>query len=194
MEMIEKIGFVILGALLSWLFYFIKRRVENKPDLEKLDKHKKLLDIHKQMNDQDISIDGLAELELLLTGKAKAINQKNIALQAESAPLLEAGEIENLNQIELNERASRRVEQAKERMQKAIAGIDSRVGDFESQSLMSSQTEWESYSISQAEAAAASYREATIYPLIYLNELESLINERTARLQAELDELIKLGN
>ncbi|TCS34302.1 uncharacterized protein DUF1311 [Reinekea marinisedimentorum] len=192
--MIEKIGFVILGALLSWLFYFIKRRVENKPDLEKLDKHKKLLDIHKQMNDQDISIDGLAELELLLTGKAKAINQKNIALQAESAPLLEAGEIENLNQIELNERASRRVEQAKERMQKAIAGIDSRVGDFESQSLMSSQTEWESYSISQAEAAAASYREATIYPLIYLNELESLINERTARLQAELDELIKLGN
>lgn len=192
--MIEKIGLVILGVLLSWLFYFIKRRVENKPDLEKLDKHKRLLDIHKQMNDQDMDVDGLAELELLLTGKAKAINQKNIALQTESAPLLEVSEIENLTQIELNERASHRVEQAKERMQKAIAGIDSRVGDLESQSMMSSQREWESYSISQAEAAAASYREGTIYPLIYLNELESLINERTARLEAELDELIKLGN
>lgn len=192
MGMIEKIGFIVLGALLSSLAYFVKRRIENKPDIERLDKHKKILDIHRQMNDQGLDVNDLETLGKALTGKVKAINEKTIELQSASIPLVQ--EQEDLTQVELNERASKRVEIAKKRMQEAIAGIDSRVGDYESQSLMNSQNEWESYSVSQAEAAASSYREGSIYPLIYMSELESLINERTARLEVELDELIRLGN
>jgi uncharacterized protein YecT (DUF1311 family) len=115
-------------------------------------------------------------------------------LQSESVPLIDENQSEDLTQAELNSRALQSLEKAKEKMQEALAGIDSRVGDFESQSLMNSQIEWERYSVSQAEAAAASYRDGSIYRLIYFSELESLTNERTARLQAELDELIKLGN
>lgn len=191
--MLEKFGLVILGVVISAVAYFIKRKIENKPQIEHLDKHKKLLDINKQMNEQGIDLDGLRELESKLTEKSEAIKNKATILQSESLPLLGENEPENLTQLELNERASRYFEKAKEKMQAAIAGIDSRVGDFESQSLMRSQMEWESYSESQAEAAAASSREGSIYPLVYFSELESLTNERTARLQAELDELISLG-
>lgn len=194
MDMVEKIGLVLLGVIISAIGYLIKRQIENKPQIEALDKHKKLLDIHKQMNEQGIDLDGLKVLEEKLIGKAAAIQSKTIILQAESVPLISENESEDLTQMELNERASKNLEKAKVKMQEAIAGIDSRVGDYESQSLMRSQIEWESYSVSQAEAAAASYREGSIYPLIYLSELESLTNERTARLQAELDELIRLGN
>ncbi|MCH1929542.1 lysozyme inhibitor LprI family protein [Shewanella sp. A25] len=192
--MIEKIGLVVLGMIISAAGYLIKRKIENKPQIESLDKHKKLLDIHKQMNEQGIDLEGLKELEAKLTGKAVAIQSKTIVLQAESTPLIHESEAEDLTQRELNDRASKNFEKATKKMQEAIAGIDSRVGDYESQSLMRSQMEWESYSISQAEAAAASYREGSIYPLMYYSELESLTNERTARLQAELDELIRLGN
>ena len=48
--------------------------------------------------------------------------------------------------------------------------------------------------VEQAEAAAVSYRGGTIYPLIYLSEIERLTVDRTARLQADLDELRRLGN
>jgi len=192
--MLEKIGLVILGIVLSWLVYFMKRSIENKPQLEKLAKHKKLLDIHKQMNDQGIDMKGLEELEAKLTGKEEAINKHTIQLQSESSSLLESNNSENLSQGELNKRADNKVILAKQKMQDALAGIDSRVDDYESQSLLSSQKEWERYSISQAEAASISYRGGSIYPLIYLSELESLINERTARLQAELDELIHMEN
>ena len=194
MDMIEKIGLVGLGVIISAVGYLIKRKIENKPQIESLNKHKKLLDIHKQMNEQGIDLKGLKALESKLTGKAAAIQSKTVVLQAESEPLLHEPELQDLTQKELNDRASTNFEKAKEKMQEAIAGIDSRVGDYESQSLMQSQIEWESYSVSQAEAAAASYREGSIYPLIYFSELESLTNERTARLQAELDELIRLGN
>jgi len=91
-------------------------------------------------------------------------------------------------------RASEKLDKAKEKLLEVIGGIDARVGDDESQALMNSQHAWENYSVEQAEAASASYRQGSIYPLIYLSELESLTLERTARLQAELDELIRLGN
>ena len=194
MDIAEKIGLILLGVVLSAIGYLIKRQIENKSQIEALDKQKKLLDIHKQMNDQGVDLGGLRALEQQLVGKAVAIQSKAVILRAESPPLVGDNEPKDLTQIELNERASSKFETAKKKMQEAVAGIDSRVGDYESQSLLRSQREWESYSVSQAEAAAASYREGSIYPLIYFSELESLTNERTARLQAELDELIRLGN
>lgn len=194
MDIAEKIGLVLVGVFISAFGYLIKRKIENKPQLETLDKHKKLLDIHKQMNDQGIDVTGLKQLEAMIIGKSEAIQTNNRVLQAEASPLIEENESEDLTQLELNNRAAKRLEVAKEKMQRAIAGIDSRVCDSVSQSLMNSQTEWESYSISQARAASSRYQGGSIYPLIYVSELESLTNERTARLQAELDELIRLGN
>jgi uncharacterized protein YecT (DUF1311 family) len=192
--MIEKILLVLLGIFLSGIGYLIKRKIENRPQIESLEKHKKLLDIHKQMNEQGIDVDGLKELEAKLTGKAAAIQRNTIALQSASVPLIGESQLEDLTQTELNSRAAQSFERAKVKMQEAFSSLDSMVDDFKSQSLMNSQTEWESYSVSQAEAAAASYQGGSIYPLIYFSELESLTNERTARLQAELDELIRLGN
>ena len=190
----EKIGLIILGALLSGIAYLIKRWLEGKPENEALEKHKKILEIHKQMNEQGIDVDGLKELEGLLTGKEIARNQHSIELSKESEPLVQDDETENLTQRELNFRAGENFEKAKQKLQNVIAGIDSRVADRESQALMNSQIAWESYSVDQAQATASSYEGGSIYNLIYLSELESLTIERTARLQAELDELIRLGN
>lgn len=190
--MIEKIGFVLLGAIISIAVYLVKRKLENKPQLETLEKHKKLLDINKQMNDQGIDIQGLRELEEKLNDKAVAIQSNVALLQSESKSIVSNEESEELSQAELNIRASERVEEAKNKLQEVIAAIDSRVGDDESQALMNSQMEWERYSISQAEAAASGYKGGTIYSLIYGSELESLTNERTARLKEELNEIIRL--
>ena len=189
--MIEKIGLVLLGVILSSAAYLIKRRIENKPQLEVLEKHKKLLDIHKQMSDQGIDAQGLRELEGKLNDKAEAIQSNLVMLQSESTPLVTDEESQELSQTELNIRASKRVEEAKTKLQEVVAAIDSRVGDNESQALMNSQIEWERYSVSQAEAAASGYKGGTIYSLIYGSELESLTNERTARLKEELDDLIR---
>ncbi|VAW13949.1 hypothetical protein MNBD_BACTEROID05-1016 [hydrothermal vent metagenome] len=190
----EKLGFVILGVILSGIAYLIKRWVEGKPQVEALDKHKKILEIHKQMNEQGLDVDGLKDLEALLTGKAKAITEHSKELTQQTEPLVQSNDTEDLTQLELNKRAREKFEKAKIKLQEVIAGIDSRVGDKESQALMNSQRAWESYSVDQAQAVASSYEGGSIYNLIYLSELESLTIERTARLQAELDELIRMGN
>ncbi|MEZ9042843.1 hypothetical protein [Vibrio sp. 10N.247.311.47] len=50
-ELIEKIGFIALGVLISGAAYLIKRKIESKPEVEQLDKHQKVLDIHRKMSE-----------------------------------------------------------------------------------------------------------------------------------------------
>lgn len=192
--MLEKVLFILLGVLISGAGYLIKRWIEKSSEFESLDKHKKLLDIHKQMNEQGIDIDSLKAFESRLVGKTVAIQRHTLELQSETTPLIGSLEDEHLTQLELTERANEKLKLARARMQDAIAGIDARVGDAQSQALMKSQTEWEGYCESQARAIASQYEGGSIYGFVYISELESLANERTARLQAELDELISLGN
>jgi len=109
-------------------------------------------------------------------------------------PIVESQEGEHLTQIEMNIRASRDVNIAEAKMQGAIETLSLLLEEIERQALLESQKAWKIYSEKQAEAAASSYRGGSIYPLIYLSELESLIVERTVRIQAEIDELKRLGN
>ena len=192
MDIIEKIGLVALGAIISTIVYLIKRKIENKPQMESLEKHKKVLDIHKQMNDQGLGVEELKSLEIILTGKEEAIQSNTTILQKESKSIFNKNEPGILTQMQLNARAEENYEKAQENLQNVIGDIDARVNDARSQSLLSGQHEWQKYSISQAKAAAALYEGGSMYSLIYLSELESLTNERTARLQAEFDVLLQL--
>ena len=192
MDIIEKIGFVVLGGVIAFVIYLIKRTIEDKPTDEALDRQIKVLDIHKQMNDQGIGVEELKNLESILSGKSNSIKQHTQELSEQFEPLVQEDDTGFLTQADLNQRANESLIKAQEKLQEVIAGIDARVGDSESQSLLSGQSAWKNYSAQQAEAAASSYEGGSIYPLIYISELESLTNERTARLQAELDEIIRL--
>ena len=194
MKILEQLALVALGGLGTALWYFIKRKVENTQQNESLDRHKKLLDIHKQMNEQGIDVAALKNIEEILSGKKLAIESRTAEIQSQVKPLINPTEGTNLTQLELIERARNSFEKAKERMQRAIGELDSRFDDQSSQVLMRSQTEWERYSVSQAESSAATYKDGSIYPLIYFSEMESLTNERAARLQAELDELRRISS
>ncbi|MDP3607969.1 MAG: lysozyme inhibitor LprI family protein [Methylophilus sp.] len=194
MDLLVKIGLVLLGSLISVVAYFAIRLIEGKPQNETLERHKKLLEINKQLNEQGLDIEGLRNLETLLIGKTIAIKRHTSELTDKREPLIAVRGEEDITQLDLNQRASERFDLASQKMYDVIASIDGRVGDTESQALMKSQTAWEGYSVDQAMAAASSYAGGSMWSLVYFSELESLTIERTARLQAELDELIRLAN
>ncbi len=187
--MLEKIALVIVGVLLSGLGYWIKRFVERKADTETLERHKKLLEINKQMTEQQVTVEDLKRLESALTGKAEAIAAYSKTIESEATPLLELKRDEPITQAEMNMVASNNFETAKQQMTSVLNELLSHLDGEEKAALSESQRAWENYCFEQAEAAAISYQGGSIYPVIFFSEMESLAVERAARLQVELDHL-----
>lgn len=190
--MIEKIALVVLGVLLSGIGYWIKRLVERKADAETLERHKKLLEINKQMIEQQVSVEDLKKLESALIGKTEAIAAYSKAIESEATPLLEVKHNETITQAEMNTVASNNFETAKNQMTAVLNELLSNLEGEEKAALSESQRAWESYCLEQAEAAAIGYQGGSIYPVIFFSEMESLTIERAARLQVELDHLRRI--
>jgi uncharacterized protein YecT (DUF1311 family) len=194
MDIIIKLLFIIIGISISGIGYLIKRSIEKRSNVETLERRKKVLEIHKQMNEQGLDFPNLLKLESQLVSKQKSIAKNTLEFEQNSKSLVNSQSEESLTQNELNARASQKFEDAKAKLQIILEQLSSKLGKSEKEALKKSQRAWEEYSIEQAFSASSSYSQGSIYPLIYFSELESLTLERAARLKAELDELIKLGN
>jgi uncharacterized protein YecT (DUF1311 family) len=188
---VEKILLVLLGAALSGIAYLLKRRIEKKHTYDALERHQKLLIIRKELDEQKVSIEDLRSLEsALLKRNAKAENAEK--LQHELLPLLKSGDDEFVSQFEMNMRADGNVKIAKAKLEQIFYELSYKLENKEREALEESQKAWEEYSSKHAEFSASSYEGGSIYPLIYLSTVESLVVERTAWLKSELDEIRRL--
>lgn len=190
--MLEKLALVVFGAILAGVGYLAKRWFERKPTFENLDVQIKLLSINKQMKEQGLTSEDLAKLQSALTGKAQAVEKHIQELEKFFKPLLEKSEGVFLSQAEMNIRASNNLDVAKLKMNHVLDELKALLDGPERTALLNAQTAWESYCVEQAESAAISSRGGSIYPLLYLSEIERLTVDRTAHLQADLDELRRL--
>ncbi|MBS9830294.1 DUF1311 domain-containing protein [Vibrio alginolyticus] len=193
-EMIEKLGFVLLGALMTGIGYLIKRKIESKPELEILDKHQKVLDIHKKMSEQGLDISGLNQFSSMLTEKSSAVQSHVLDLNTKSVSHMQTSSTEHITQTEMNQMASDSYNRSLVKMNEVYAQLMSKLDSDRTEAYGSAQVKWNEYIEAHARSVADMYKGGSIYPLIYYSELETLVFERTARLQSELDELVSLGN
>lgn len=193
-ELIEKIGFITLGVLISGAAYLIKRKIESKPEIEQLDKHQKVLDIHKKMREQKLDIVSLNAFAQLLTVKNDSVQNHVQVLHSDSVAHLTNVRGEHFTQIEMNQLALESYSRAVDKLNAVLGVLKSKIDRDRIQFYETSQTDWEAYSEAQARAVASFYQGGSIYPLIYQSELETLVHERIAHLQSDLDELVALGN
>ncbi|ODW53218.1 hypothetical protein BBL88_16185 [Vibrio parahaemolyticus] len=193
-EMIEKLGLVLLGALMTSIGYLIKRKIESKPELEILDKHQKVLDIHKKMSDQGLDIAGLNTFASMLTEKSNAVQSHVLDLNTKSVSHMQESSAEHITQTEMNQMASDSYNRSLSKMNEVYSKLMSKLDTEHTEAYGCAQAKWSEYIEAHARSVADMYKGGSIYPLIYYSELETLVFERTARLQSELDELVSLGN
>lgn len=193
-EMTEKLGFVLLGALISGIAYLIKRKIESKSELEMLDKHQKVLDIHKKMSDQGLDIGGLNTFASMLTVKSSTVQSHVLDLNSKSISHMPVNSAEHMTQIEMNQMASDSYNRSLSKMNEVYSQLMNMLDYDHAVAYGHAQLKWCEYIEAHAKSVADMYKGGSIYPLIYFSELETLAFERTARLQSELDELVSLGN
>ena len=186
-EMIEKLGFVLLGALMTGIGYLIKRKIESKPELETLDKHQKVLDIHKKMSEQGLDISGLNQFVSMLTEKSSAVQSHVLDLNTKSVSHMQTSSTEHITQTEMNQIASNSYNRSLVKMNEVYAQLMSKLDSDHTEAYGCAQAKWNEYIEAHARSVADIYKGGSIYSLIYYSELETLVFERTARLQSELD-------
>lgn len=67
----EKLLYLIVGAALTWAFYFIQRRVERRGEVDAIERHQKLLALKQGMETAETSLDELRRFEHRLLGRAE---------------------------------------------------------------------------------------------------------------------------
>lgn len=202
-EVLNKIGFALLGGFLTGTAYLLKRWLEKKPVLEEIEKHQKLLALAKEMNEQQLSIEALRQLEQTIIRKPQAIQayireiKEEIKKRTEKVeiaiykPIHETKQI--ITQTEMNEQAQREYIQAEQKLISTIEKLKEKISFDDAGLLDKIQESWKEFRDKQAVFTAHFYyRGGSMLPLIYYSELERLTVERVAALQNELDEISKL--
>ena len=105
-----------------------------------------------------------------------------------------ASSSEHVTQIEMNQLALESYTRSSEKLIHVFDELKSKLEPEQVCLYEASQSAWEIYSKEQALAVASMYEGGSIYALIYHSELETLAHDRTARIQIELDELVRISN
>jgi len=186
-NILEKIGFAILGGLLTGIGYLLKRQIEQKSVFDAIEKHQNLLILNKGLKDQKVSLPELRKLEEAILNKEKATEHHSLILKEElkAGTALECDEF--ITQAEMNERAYQSFQQANTKLKNVLTSIESYLDKTELETLRKGQDSWKIFREKQAEFASNQYKGGSIESLIYYSELQRLTVERTASLQSEID-------
>ncbi len=185
---IEKIVLVALGALGTVLWYFIRRKIENKSTLDHIEKNERLLKLRQDLDSSGISVSELNEFEKILTGKANsalAVSEK-FARQAEDA--IRLGKDEQLTQLEMNEAALRTHHITEAYLERVVEELRSQLAEDEVVLFNHSQEFWTKYRESYGDFVGQLYEGGSIRPLMVLSALESITATRISELEAEVEQ------
>lgn len=181
MELLEKFGLLLLGALIPGVGYLIKRWIEKKPQLDSLEKSQKLLAINKELAAQNITVEDLNDLEMSLLAKRRATESH------ETAKGFEADLGEFRSNADLKQDAAFRLKKAELKLEEMLFEFSRLLDEEELEILEKSQKKWKTYRDEQAALAASGWEGGTGYGLVYLTEQEVLTAARIAEIQSRLD-------
>jgi len=186
-NILEKIGLVILGSLLTGIGYLLKRHIEQKSIFDAIEKHQNLLTLNKELKEQKVSLSELRKLEEAILNKEKVAEHHSLILKKElkTGTALECDEF--ITQAEMNEHAYQSFQRADTKLKNVLTSIESYLDKTELETLRKAQDSWKIFREKQAVFASSQYKGGSIESLIYYSELERLTVERTASLQSEID-------
>lgn len=192
-NILEKIGLVVLGGLLTGIGYLLKRRIERKPVFDTIEKHQKLLTLNKEMRDQKVSLSELRRLEEAILNKEKATEHYTQTIKEELKVDTAFDNKEFITQAEMNEQAYQSFKRADAKLRNVLNSIEAYLDKTELETLKKAQATWEVFREEQAEFASNQYKGGSIQPLIYYSELERLTVERAASIQSEINYFASIG-
>jgi uncharacterized protein YecT (DUF1311 family) len=189
MDCIKDIALVILGGIGTAIWFFWRRRVEQKPVFENIQKAEKLLSLRKELDKTNFTIKDLRSLEDALMGRAEAAKELGASFEKQAQEIRRIEFDSAMTQTEMNIVAAQAYERAERKLETTIAELKEYFSPEEIARLDETNEAWRNYQRKHAEFLASQYEGGSIQPLIYASTLESVTIARIVELETELKQL-----
>ena len=183
--------------------YLLKRKVENKPEIEKIEQYSQLADLQKKLDENNMSIADLNRLrgQVIGEGAASAII---VATQYADVAKQLVADVENierqptrsseavsedwdraLTQADMNELSAEKAQAADQELIALVLDLMQRLSPDEAAWLQKAQDQWQAFRQLEAEREAKAWGGGSIRPLMVNAKYEAITRERIASLQGE---------
>lgn len=187
--MLEKFLYTVFGALMAALGFFVRRRIEQKPMFEQIDKQQKLLALKKNLEASGTTLDDLKVLEDTIMGKANSAKTLAAAYQEQAVQIYATDHSEHMTQADMNRHAAASFHGAEERLAALVEDLRQHLSGGSLDAFENSQQAWLRYREASAEFQSSQYDGGSIQPLIHASALESVTISRIVELEPLLKEL-----
>lgn len=185
----DKFIYLVIGAALTWLFYFVQRRVERRGAVEAIERNQKLLDLKQGLDTTNTNLDDLRRFEQRLIGKAETAARIADSYFTRAEEVARQGGDVAVTQHDMNQQAIDEFRRADSRLQVVVAHLRSQLDDETLAIFDEAQRSWLDFRGRYARFVSQSYSGGAIRPLIHAVTLESItelwINELETQLADE---------
>ena len=182
----EQALYLVLGAALTWAFYFVQRRVERRPDMEAIDRHEKLLALKQGLERADVSLDDLRRFEARLIGQAETAARIADRYFTQAEHVARQVAVDDISDAQMQERAVQAFEAADARLRALVAHLRTQLDGEALATFEYAHATWLELRERYAAFIAASYAGGGIRPLIHAVTLEGITLGWIAELETQL--------
>lgn len=187
--MLENFLYAVFGSLIAALGFFVRRRIEQKPMFEQIDKQQRLLDLKKNLEASSTTLDDLKVLEDTIMGKANSAKSLAAAYQEQAVQIYATDHSENMTQADMNRHAAASFDRAEERLVALVEDLRRHLSGGSLDAFENSQQAWLRYREASAEFQSSQYEGGSIQPLIHASALESVTISRIVEIEPLLKDL-----
>lgn len=182
----EQAIYLIVGAALTWAFYFVQRKVERRKSVDAIERHQKLLALKVGLADADIDLDDLRRFEGDLIGRAETAARIADEYFSKAEDVARQAEAEDIDQAEMDRRALASFHRVDARLQTMVAHLRDQLDGDALDTFEQAHARWLDFRGRYADFIAQSYSGGAIRPLIHAVTLESITWSWITELETQL--------
>lgn len=185
----EKFIYLIVGAVLTWAFYFIQRRVERRGAVETIERNQKLLELKQGLDNANTNLDDLQRFEQRLIGKAETAARIADTYFTRAEVVARQSDDAQVSQADMNQQALDDFQRAQARLSTVVAHLRRQLDGETLAVFDEAHRSWLSFREHYARFISQTYAGGAIRPLIHAVTMESVtqlwINELETQLADE---------
>lgn len=182
----EQLIFTLIGALLTWAFYFIQRAAERRGTVDAIERGKQLLALKRELEGAHVSVEELRRFENRLIGKAENAARAADTYFSKAEEVARQSDAESVSQNDMNRQAVEEFRLEDTRLAALVARVRAQLDSKDLPTFEEAHRAWLAFRDRYAKFIAQSYSSGSIRPLIHAVTLESITTNWINELETQL--------